>query len=336
MNWNKGYSAEFLLAVVDPVTWRSMETYEIISGSVSKSDSLLMESADLSMGRQIPIGETWVRIHLNAKQSGQGVTDPVFTGLTSVPERGWNGNRLTNNIECYSVLKPAQDVLLSRGYYVPGGVNGAEAARRLLSVGAAPVSCDDNARKLTDSIVAEDGETNLSMALKITDAIGWRLRISGDGYIRICPKANRESSTYDALGHDAIETEIKDSYDWFSCPNVFRAVADSLIAVARDENPDSPFSIVSRGREIWMEETNCHLNDNETIAQYARRRLAEEQSPWRHITYTRRYDPNLVPGDIVRISHPAQDIDGLFSVTSQRIELGYMARTTEEANYYGR
>lgn len=331
MNWNKGFTSRYYMTRVDPVTWRDTERFDIISGSISRSGGALMEAADFDAVTVPGNGDVWIRIYLDARQEGSDAHEALFTGLMTAPSVTWNGNRKSYRVECYSVLKPAADVLLQRGWYAPAGMNGAELAARLLTIGSIQVEYEENAPALASNIIAEDGESNLSMGQKILDAIGWRIRISGLGHISICPQADTVSQTFDALENDSIELAVTDNHDWFSCPNVFRAVSDGLTAVARDDDEESPLSTVSRGREIWMEESSANLNENEGIAEYAVRRLKEEQSPSREISYTRRFFPDLYVGDMIRIHHPAQNIDADFRISSQQIELGYGARTSEGA-----
>lgn len=330
MNWSKGFSARYYITLVDPVTWRDTERFEIISGSISRSGGTLMEAADLDAVSVPGNGDVWIRIHMDARQEGAAAHEALFTGLMTAPAVSWNGNRKSYRVECYSVLKPAADVLMQRGWYAPAGMNGAELAARLLTIGTIQVEYEDNAPALASNIIAENNESNLSMAQKILNAIGWRIRISGMGQISICPQADTVSETF-GMESDCIELAVTDNRDWFSCPNVFRAVSDGLTAVARDDDEESPLSTVSRGREIWMEETSCNLNENESIAEYAVRRLKEEQSPSREISYNRRFFPDLYIGDMVRIHYPGQNIDSDFRITSQQIELGYGARTAEGA-----
>lgn len=330
MNWKRGYSASYYLKTVDPATWRDLDTYQITGGEISRSGGSLKESATVDMN-MIPEGtEAWIRIYLDATQGTDGERQAIFTGLMSVPKTAWEGMRDSYSCECYSVLKSADDVLLPRGWYVSAGMNGAQAAADLLSVGAAPVEYADASPALASSIIAENKETNLSMAEKIVDAIGWRIRIHGDGVISIEPKETSPRASFDTLENDIIELSVSDRRDLFNCPNVFRATVDDLTAIARDDDPESPLSTVNRGREVWKEETNCKLNENESIAQYAMRRLKEEQAPAREVEYSRRFWPDVTVGDVVRLNLPAQNISGTFRIESQKIELGYGARTSEE------
>ena len=233
-------------------------------------------------------------------------------------------------------MMPAQgapakdDIILSRGWYAPAGMNGAELVRRLLSVSPAPIVIDDDAPALTESIVAEDGETHLSMSDRILNAMGWILRINGNGTINIMPAPLEPAAGFDPLGNDVIETKIKVSSDWYSCPNVYVAVADNMTGVARDESIDSPLSIQNRGREVWKQETGCKLAANESIAAYAARKLAESQKVQQTASYDRRYIPDVYPGDLVTMNYPQQNLVGVYQVTSQSITLGYGAKTSEQ------
>ena len=332
MIWSEGFTGTYYLAIVDPKSWRDIGRLEITGGSIERSASDLLESADVDTTQLPGGGEAWVRVWLDAEQNG--VTHvPLFTGLTSAPSRSIDGRRNTYKIECYSVLKPINDILTERGYYIPADVSAPDAAARLLRSGIAPVEVAPIGEppQLTTSIVAEDGESNLTLAQKVLAAIDWRIRIDGTGVVHVEPKTESAITMFDAVDNDVIEMSLTDEYDWYSCPNVLRVIADDLTSIARDDNPGSPLSTVSRGREIWAEESSVTLGTNESLGAYAIRRLKELQSPARTVTYTRRFDPEVTVGDTVRLNHPDIGIDGLFRVTSQTLELAYGCKTSEEA-----
>lgn len=336
MQWNKGFTARYIYTVVDPATWKDVEIHDdIISGSIMKTADGLMESADITFTALPSEGEVWARVYLTATQESGGSREALFTGLLQAPATDWNGTREEHSAAMYSVLKPAEDVLLSRGWYAPAGTSGAQLAAQLLSVGPAPVEYADASPTLSSAIVAENNETNLSMARKIIDAIGWRIRISGDGTVNICPTASERAVLLDPLENDVVELSVTDSQDWYACPNVLRVVNGNRTEVARDDDPDSRYSTIARGREIWAEESKPSQNSFESLREYAARRLREMQRPTRSVTYSRRFIPDLYPGDIVGLHYPAQRIDGDFVISSQSIDLGYGARTSEEVEFYG-
>lgn len=332
MEWNKGFSAAYYACIVDRTTWKDIERFEIKSGAITKSDTALIEAADVET-RYVISGERWIRIYMDARQNGAAENVALFTGLAAAPQQTIQWGRSDYEMECYSVLKPAEDVLLPRGYFVPEGANGGSIIKTLLKATPAPVVIEGEMPKLKNNIIAEQGENNLSMTIKVLQAINRRIRISGDGTITVCRKAAAPSAVYDALENDCVEPTVSITRDWFDCPNVFRAISDAQMAVARDEDPDSSLSIISRGREVWMEESSCNLNDGEGIAAYARRRLKEEQARGYEISYSRRYDPNVTISDLVGLRYPAQGLNKDYRVISQRITLESGCRTEEEVEY---
>ena len=330
MNWSSGYSVSYYMTRLDPITLRDVERIEITGGSIKREAEGLRESATIDCTDYPNIVEQWVRVWLDTEQSGSSSHIPLFTGLATSPARDFKGEYETNSIECYSVLKPASDVYLLRGWYAPAGMSGASVIKELLSVIPAPVSVADNSPTLQNHIIAEESETRLTMIEKILTAINWRLIIKGDGIVRVEPKPIDPVATFDPIENDVIETQIKVSEDWFSCPNVLMAIDNELMAIARDDSEKSQLSTVNRGREVWQQETSCDLADNETIEQYAFRRLKELQKTEKTASYDRRFMPDVYPSDIVRLHYPAQGLDGNFTVRSQSIDLGYAARTSEE------
>lgn len=290
-----------------------------------------MESAGLTM-TELPDGvEAWVRIYLEARQDGSAPERvALFTGLLSAPGRDADGLYSSYKAECYSALKPSADVLLAPGWYAPAGAFAAQLAAELLSVGPAPVSVPDADPILAEYIVAEARETHLSMAHKLLQTIGWRLRIDGRGEIHIEPPPTAPAAVFGEES-DVIEPRFSDERDLFSCPNCLLAASGSDTAEARDDSPMSSLSTVSRGREVWAQESNVVLSGTESLSDYARRRLRELQAPARTVKYTRRYHPDVRVGDLVEFRYPGAGLSGIFRVKSQTLSLGHNCATEEEA-----
>lgn len=331
MNWNNGFSAKYYATVVDPVSWKDVSRFNITGGSIKRTINGLRESADIDCFNRKPEGEQWIRIYLDSRQGGSSEHTALFTGIATSPQRDIDGNRESNPLECYSVLKACEDVLLPKGWFAPANANGAETIRNLLKASTpAPVVLEGTSPSLTEHIVAGNNENHLSMIDKILLSIGWRLRILGDGTIVICPYASDVSASFDALDNDVVKPQVNVKDDWYICPNVFRATSGDVSATARDDSVDSPLSTVSRGREVWASEDDCNLSDAESLGDYARRRLSELQAHGKSISYTRRYNPSVLVTDKVRLEYPRQDITGEFIVISQDISLGFGAETAEE------
>lgn len=330
MDWSKGYRASFYAVEVDPATWRDIRLIEITGGTVKRTITGLRNSATVDCQKGIGRIETWIRIYMDVTQNGTYAHEAVFTGIAASPKRRAFAVRNEQSLDCYSVLKPADDILLPRGWFAPQGSIG-DVIKDLLSVSPAPVVVENIAPALSATIIAEESETRLTMVDKILEAIDWRIDIAGDGTINIKPRSSMPVETFDPSSFDVIEAPIDIVEDWYSAPNVYMAVADGLTGIAMDEDEDSPLSIKIRGREVWKQETGVNLSDGETIADYAARQLRKAQQVKKQAQYNRRFVPHVRVGDAVNIHYPAQDINGIYTITSQSINLGYHAKTSETA-----
>lgn len=330
MNWAKGYSASYYLSILDKETLRDIDRIELTGGSIKRSYSDLRESADVDSRGYDSKKEQYIRIWLDIKQEGESSHIPLFTGLATSPKHQYSGRVKSNTIECYSMLKIAQDVMLPRGWYAPTEANSGKMIKQLLEIVGSPVYISEGSPNLSQAIIAEQGENHLSMTDKILDSINWRMRLDGYGAIYVEPINSEPKVMFSANELDMIESEIDISYDWYNAPNVLRCTLDDSYSVARDDDPKSALSTVNRGREVWYEDSDVTLNTNETLAEYAQRMLKEYQRTATEISYSRRYYPGIYPGDCIRLNYPAQQVSGIFLITDQDITLGYNAQTSEE------
>ena len=330
IDWTQGYSARYYLAILDKYTLRDIDRMEITGGSIKRSLTELRESADIDCTDYDSNTEQYIRVWLDIKQGAESSHTPLFTGLATSPSNTYNGRLKKNSVQCYSLLKIAQDILLPRGWYAPVDANSGKLIKNLLSVIGTEIKIGDNSPDLSQAIIAEQGENQLSMVDKILDAIKWNMRVDGNGTISIEPYNKNSLILFDANKNDIIETDIEITYDWYNAPNVVRCSLDDYCAIAKDENSNSPLSIANRGREVWVEVSNVQLGSNQTLAEYANAALKEYQTVATNIRYDRRYYPGLYPGDVISINYPAQRVAGNFMISDQTVTLGYNAKTSEE------
>ena len=331
MKWNSGYKASYYACYVDAGTWRDLERVELLSGSITKSSADLRESAEFDVTDFDQSKEQWIRVYLDAEQDRDRERVALFTGLATSPSRDIDGFNEEKKIEAYSVLKPAEDILLERGWYAPMMADGGELIRELLEATPAPVTVAKGSPKLATSIVAEDGESNLSMVEKILEVINWRLVIKGDGSILVTSKTTEPKARFDLNENDIVEPQLTVSRDWFECPNVYRAVSDDETFTAED-NDGSALSITGRGRRVMVEELNANVPDNESLQDYAVRKLAEAQMMEETASYKRRFTPDIYVGDIVNFHY--EQLNGDYMIRQQKIDLDFAATTSEEVVRY--
>ncbi|HAE24506.1 MAG TPA: hypothetical protein DCG33_04125 [Prevotellaceae bacterium] len=333
MEWSKGISAEYYACYVDPVSWRDAERFEIKKGSISKVGDGLRETADITCTSYETNVERWIRVYIIAKQGADIEREALFTGMTSCPQIDKDGTYSEYPLECYSVLKPCDDLPLQRGWYAPSGSSGGMIIERLLKPTPAPVIIEGESPLLTQSIVAEDKETHLTMIDKILEIINWRLYIDGNGTIHVTPKSKEIVATF-GINYDIMETSINIEYDWYKCPNVVSVTSDGVTAIAKDESPDSPLSTVRRGREVWKIESDSDMNDGEGLVEYTFRKLREEQAYLTKISYDRRFEPNVHVGDVIYLDYPEREgeqwLVGKYVVETQDLELSYGITVSED------
>ena len=326
MDFSKGITTSYHAAVIDPETWEDIERLEITGGSINRTDNDLRQNAQLTLTEYDGAVDRWIRIYMDAKQGDEIEHVPLFTGLATSPQRDYNAGVESITLQCYSVLKAAADVYLQKGYYVGKTAPGTASIRALLKATPAPVIIDGASEALADEIVAEANESNLTMTDKILKAINWDIQINGDGTVHIVPKQTEPAVAF-SPENDTVGTSFTRGRDWFACPNVLRATSGDLTAVARDDDPRSELSTVTRGREVWASEDSVTLQDGETIAQYARRKLKELQERTETVQYTRRFVPGVNIGDIVRLNY--KQLSGDYKVTAQTITLDASGSTQE-------
>jgi len=330
MNWDKGYSVKYIMTTVDPGSWGDTGEIPITDGVIDRDASTeLLESASLSVMDRIT--EQLVRVYMIAKQHGETVREALFTGLSTTPSRNILGSREKNTLECYSVLKYADDVLLPLGYFAAAGSQGGQIIKRLLDDLPCEVMVEAGSPLIANNIVAGASDSKLKMARLIADAINWEIKTDGMGNVTVGPKPSKPAAFFDANSMDIIEPQVIEDYDLFNIPNVVRVTKSDSTAIARNDNPENAYSTIGRGREIWKAETAAALSNDESLSSYAMRRLKELQAPARTLNYTRRFHPDVGLNSLVGITYPKQDLTGIFRVSSQSITLKHAARTEEEA-----
>lgn len=319
MIWNKGFTYKIYGRAVDPASWADKETFSIVNGDISKQDNDLRESATIEVQDYDPDREMWIRVYMDISQNNDSYHVPIFTGLATSPSKDIDGNAVSTKMECYSVLKPLDDVLLPRGWYARAYREPNRILDELLEPCFAPVTYGEELHELTNHILAEDNESNLSMLDKVLEALNLVLKIDGHGRITITTPSTEPVATFTSGDFDIIEPKLSYSNDWFSCPNVVMAIDEELMAIARDDDENSPLSTVNRGREIWHVEDGVNLAENDTLAEYARRLLTKLQDVKETLSYTRAYVPDIGVGDVIRLRY--NQFAGLYRITRQKFDM---------------
>lgn len=319
MKWNNGFTYKIYGKVIDPNSWADRAKFDITDGIISKTNKELRESANISVVNYRAVGEVWIRIYMDISQDSESYHVPLFTGIATSPSQEVNGKVTTTKMECYSALKPLEDIVLTRGWYASAYRKTSRILDELFQYTPAPVEYADDLPMLQKHLISEDNESCLSMLDKLVEALGLSVRMSGDGSIRVEKLDYTPRAVFSPTDFDIIEPQLTVKNDWYECPNVVMAISDELTAIAKDNNDDSSLSIPNRGREIWYVEDNVDLGKDETLAEYARRVLQKKQMAVETLSYRRRFVPDLQIGDCIRIRYP--QFAGIYRIATQRFDM---------------
>ncbi len=155
-------------------------------------DVPLMESCTVELDAATPdFGKGWYRIDWRGTSL---ISLGVFRLEVSSVE--FDFNVCTLKLKGYSVLKPADEVTLTNGTYAAAGIDGAAKVRELLSAVPGRVTSTVTG-VLASNVVFDDDSTSLQAAWNVLDAMGWRLRLTGDGQVIIEPLPSTASLVID-------------------------------------------------------------------------------------------------------------------------------------------
>ena len=320
-DWARGYSSEWEVRRVNTATWAAAERVGgVISMSIKRSGKEvvpLLENATMTCDTELDSG--WYTVFMVADQSERHA---IGTFLFERTSRSVTQARAIHDYVGYSVLKPADETIVTVGSYVEKGTNGVEEAARILrSCISAPVTTE-GFFTLSDNVVLSIGMSKLAAAWAILNAGGYVIKIDGYGRVRIVPKDTEPQLVLNPDTSDILMPEMEVDERNVGVPNRYYAVSGALVATATNTDPESPTSYQSRGRWIDACDKAPKRVNGETLQEYAERRLAEESTITASIKYKREYEADVVPFSLVRVDLPALGIFGDYVVESQSLTCG--------------
>ena len=334
MNWNQGYTSTFRLYSVDPSTWGdSTEIEHLASASITKdSESSLIEDAEISIDGNPVKG--YVRLVLEAKNTTGMARANLGTFLVTSPKKAIKGTLKTLDLECYSVLKPADDKILPPGWYFPEGGDPIAGAFELLAdCLQCPIEPAESDIRTNEPKIAESNESVLSMVRYLLSDTNYNIVIDGRGCVSIKKKSDEIVRMFDTMENDVLMPDITDESDIYDIPNVLRVTDNNgnyETVYNNEENSDT--SIDNLGWEKWNSE-QLSLDDGETLLSKGAERMEELSKSKRKISYDREFDPDVCINDVALFMLPQQEIVGTFRIVSQSLSIGEGVTVKEIAEF---
>lgn len=345
-DWTEGMQQTFEYYEVDPYSWNDKQMLDNITDSNINRDESNDSLGNATIDSTEEFKEVYTRIYLKTVQNGREEKTPLGTYLIQTPNDKFNGRVHTFSYDAYTPLLELKENPPLLGYFVPKDSN-------IMAMAAS--ICRDNCRTpviesasdttLIKDFVASDNDTWLSFVKDLIAMADYQIGLDELGRIIFLPIQDMASLqpvwTFDDGNSSILMPDVDTKRDLYGIPNVVEVVytkdTDSPVFVrVVNDDPDSPTSTVSRGREIIYRDTSPSLNGQPTeseINKYAINLLRNLSTLEYTVTYTHGYCPVRL-GDCVLLNYERAGIENVKArVISQSISCKPGCSVEETAVY---
>lgn len=342
-DWTKTMQQTFEYYIVDPGTWKDIKKIDNILDSTVNRDLSLETLGSASITTTESIDECYIRIYLITIQNGIREKYSLGTFLVQTPSYSFDGKTKSVTLDAYTPLLELKENPTPLGYSILKGENILDTAYKIIRENArAPIVKTENEETLSSNFVANIDDTWIVFVRDLLANADYSLALDEIGRIYFTPEQDTMSLqpiwTYDDSNSSILYPEITVDRDLYGIPNIVEVVysngTEYFVGRAVNDDPSSPTSTVSRGREITHRESNPSMLGNpnqKRVQEYAEKTLKELSSLEYTITYTHGYCPVRI-GDCVRLNYSRAGINGIKAkVTSQSIKCESGCPVTEKA-----
>ena len=318
-DWQDSMLQTFEFYEVDPETWGDRRKLDkVLSCSITRDlteDTL--GSASITTNEELD--ECYIRPYLITVQNNIRERFPLGVYLCQTPSVKYDGFVKSIELDAYTPLVELQEKLPPLGYSIIKGRNILDVAHNIMEENMrAPIIKGKSDATLTGNFVANTSDTWLTYILDLVSVAEHRLDIDEKGRIMFSPYQDIDSLqpvwTYTDDNSSILYPEITVSRDLYGIPNVveviFSTEGRTLYARAVNDDPNSPISTVSRGREIVHRDSNPELPVEPTqtsLNSYAKDLLRRLSSLEYELSYSHGYCPVRI-GDCVMLDYVRADI----------------------------
>lgn len=342
-DWTSSMQQTFEYYVVDPGTWKDVRRLDNVKSCTISRDSETNTLGSATIDVTESLGECYVRVYLITIQNGVREKHPLGTFLVQTPSSSFDGKIRTVSMDAYTPLLELKENPPPLGYSVLKDENIMQRAYQLCREHArAPVVEAPCEEKLNYDFVANTDDTWLNFIADLIGNAKYSFSLDELGRILFTPKQDTASLqpvwTYDDGNSSILYSDITMNHDLYGIPNVVEVVystdSDLYYARAVNDDPNSPISTISRGREIIRRVTNPDMVGMPTenqIKEYANQLLRELSSVEYTVSYSHGYCPTRL-GDCIRLNYTRAGITDIKArVISQSIKCDTSCKVTETA-----
>lgn len=313
IDWTKSMQQTFEYYIVDPGTWKDIEQINNVVSSTVNRDADVETLGSASFDVTETVGECYIRVYLVAIQNGVKERFPLGTFLVQTPSSTFDGKVRKVSMDAYTPLLELKENLPPIGYFTAKDDNILDTATGIIDDYArAPIVVTKDDATIPYDFVANTEDTWLSYVTDLIANAKYTLDLDEMGRILFAKKQDTASLqpvwTYTDDDTSILYPEQDMDHDLYGIPNVVEVIYsknyENYHVKAINDDPNSPTSTISRGREITYRVTSPDVTGiptEEQIQEYAEQLLRDLSTVEYTISYTHGYCPVRV-GDCVRIN----------------------------------
>ena len=331
-DWTQSMEQSFEYYTVEPTTLADVERLDNVKKASFSRDSEVETLGSATIDVINSVGESYIRGYLKTIQNGVTEKFPLGTVLSQTPSSSFNSKVLEVSMDCYTPLIELKEKRLPLGYTVRKDSNIMQAAYNIVKNNCrVPVSAVSSDITLQFNYTADPNDTVLSFVIKLISNANYELALGEKGEIIFAPIQELEALqpvwTFNDDNSSILLSDITVNHDLYGIPNVVDVMysygSDCKRAIARNDDPNSPTSTISRGREIPYYDTEPSLKGYVTQDQmdaYAERLLKSLSTLEYTVSFTHAYCPVRI-GDCVRLNYTKAGIKDIKAkIISQNIK----------------
>ena len=341
-DWKKSMQQTFEYYEVDPGTWKDKRLINNVKSCSISWDSEVETLGSASFEVTDNIGECYIRVYLITIQNGVTEKHPLGTFLVQTPSTSFDGKVQAISLDAYTPLIELKEKQPPIGFTVLKEDENKEPTNVLDAVYKntrenlrAPVIKPEGNKKLEYDFVANTDDTWISYNTDLLKAIECEYSLDELGRVSFSPKQDAEAlqpvCTFDDGNSSILYPDITINKDLYGIPNVVEVIYTSAKANvhvrAVNDDPSSPISTVSRGREIPYRITDPSVAVIQSpdaaeiqLQEYANQTLRDLSNLECSVSFSHGYYPVHV-GDCVRLNYERAGLVGVKArIISQSIK----------------
>jgi len=294
----------------------------VTGGNITLSNSTRLRASG-SLNLTEACGDIdWMTNRARIEYTANGQSWGLGVFLLSVPTRSYSEVGSTWSVDLSSSLAVPDADCVDSTFTVKAGTNLVDLGADILyESGLERLSITPSSAVASSDMIYDPGKSKLTIVNELLSAAGyWSAHPDGAGQIHLDPyvRPAARGVAYDFReGAHAIHLpEWEREQDMAAVPNkvvfVSQGSADkaSLVGVAVNDDPSSPYSYPSRGRWIVETRTGVEAADQESINSQARRRLIDVSTPSAAITLQHMPVP-IMPNQVVGFTSQGHTAKGV-------------------------